>query len=128
MTLYYSQHLLSNGNLDINARLNVEGGNLLDNLRRREEINGSLVDAHLVSVPGLGTLTVGGLTGGDLKNLGRQSHGSLGLQRVGLGSVDNVGRHTLQLLELGGGHSDADLEELFLGLGGLFLVEAHFDV
>lgn len=28
------------------------------------------MDAHLVGVPGLGTLTVGGLTGGDLEGLG----------------------------------------------------------
>lgn len=28
------------------------------------------MDAHLEGVPGLGTLTVGGLTGGDLEGLG----------------------------------------------------------
>jgi hypothetical protein len=28
------------------------------------------VDTHLVHVPGLGTLTVGGLTSGDLEDLG----------------------------------------------------------
>lgn len=33
-------------------------------------LNQTLVDAHLEGVPGLGTLTVGSLTGGDLEGLG----------------------------------------------------------
>ena len=33
-------------------------------------LNKTLVNAHLVHIPGLGTLTVGGLTGGDVQGLG----------------------------------------------------------
>lgn len=33
-------------------------------------LNQTLVDAHLEGVPGLGTLTVGSLTGGNLEGLG----------------------------------------------------------
>ena len=37
----------------------------------------TLVNAHLVEIPGLGTLTVGGLAGVDLEVLGRQTDGAL---------------------------------------------------
>lgn len=44
------------------------GANLLDQ---------ALVDAHLVHVPGLGTLTVGRLARSDLQVLGRKADGAL---------------------------------------------------
>lgn len=45
-----------------------EGGDILDK---------ALVDAELEEIPGLGTLTARGLTGGDLKVLGRETDGAL---------------------------------------------------
>jgi hypothetical protein len=39
----------------------------------RGSLDKTLVDAHLVLVPGLGTLTVGGLAGGDVQGLGRET-------------------------------------------------------
>lgn len=39
-------------------------------IMRDNSLDETLVDAHLVLVPGLGTLTVGGLTGGDVEGLG----------------------------------------------------------
>lgn len=89
--------LSSNGNLDLNTSLNVDddlldglGGSVKTVAQRNNQplistderchskidptgedlLNQTLVDAHLVGVPGLGTLTVGGLTGGDLEGLG----------------------------------------------------------
>ena len=41
----------------LHARLDVDGGNLLDNLRGGVQVDDALVDSHLELVPGLGTLT-----------------------------------------------------------------------
>jgi hypothetical protein len=46
-----------NGNLDLDSRLERDGGDLLDDIGRRGQVDQSLVDPHLVSVPSLGTLT-----------------------------------------------------------------------
>ena len=43
------------------------------------EINNTLVDPQLEFVPGLGTFSAGGLTGGDPQNLGGHSDGALDL-------------------------------------------------
>lgn len=40
---------------------------MLDDTERRVQIDDALVDLHLETIPGLGTLTVGSLTGGDLE-------------------------------------------------------------
>lgn len=55
----------------------MEVGDLVDSRDVRVQVNNTLVDAHLVSVPSLGTLTVGGLSGGDLKVLGGESDRAL---------------------------------------------------
>jgi hypothetical protein len=60
-------HLSSNGDLDLDTSLNVDD-DLLDDLGGRIQVNQALVDAHLVHVPGLGTLTAGRLAGGNLHN------------------------------------------------------------
>jgi hypothetical protein len=85
-------YLFGNSDLNVNTALNVEGGDLLDNLWRREEVDSALVDSHFVSVPGLRTLTVRSLSGCDLEDLGWQSNGTLGLESGGLSTVDNVVR------------------------------------
>jgi hypothetical protein len=48
------------------------------------------VDLHLEAVPGLGTLTTWGLTGGDLKDLGGETDGALDTEVLVLGTVDEV--------------------------------------
>jgi hypothetical protein len=58
-------HLSSDGNLNLDTGLDVDD-DLLDDLGWRIQINQALVDAHLVHIPGLGTLTTGRLAGGDL--------------------------------------------------------------
>jgi len=70
----------------------MRGGthNLLDNLGGAVEVDNALVDAELVAVPGLGTLTVGGLTGGDAEHLGGDADGALNLELLVLGTGDEV--------------------------------------
>lgn len=49
------------------------------------------MDSHLEAIPGLGTLTTGGLTGGDLEDAGRETNGALDAELLGLGTLDEVG-------------------------------------
>ena len=44
---------------------------------KENSLDETLVDAHLEEIPGLGTLTVGGLAGVDLEVLGGQTDGAL---------------------------------------------------
>jgi hypothetical protein len=85
-----------------------EGANLL---------NQALVDAHLILIPGLGTLTVGGLTGHDLELLGGQTDGALDAEVLGLGAVDELLADLLEGLDLARGEGDADLVEFLRGAG-----------
>lgn len=46
------------------------------------------MNAHLVLVPGLGTLTARGLAGRDVKGLGRKTDGTLDVKRLGASTLD----------------------------------------
>lgn len=51
--------------------------NLLDNFRRTVQVNDSLVNTHLISVPGLATLTARSLASSDAQNLGGHAYWAL---------------------------------------------------
>jgi hypothetical protein len=70
------------------------------------------VDAHLKGVPGLGTLTVRCLTGGDLQVLGGQADGALDAELLVLRAVDELLAHLLERLDVARGEGDADLVDL----------------
>ena len=120
-----------NGNLNLNTSLDVDddllnglgGGKQAITVRNNassqtEDRYGgnvlyeTLVDAHLVLVPGLRTLTVGGLTGGDSQVLGRQTDGTLDLEGLGAGTVDELRAHLLEGGDLARGKGDTDLVDL----------------
>lgn len=129
-------HLSSNGDLNLNTGLDVDDdlldslgggeqairkepvshGTLPDSNRklpvRIDSLNQTLVDAHLVLVPGLRTLTVGGLTGGDVQGLGGQTDGALDLEGLGAGTVDELLAHLLEGGDLARGEGDTDLVDL----------------
>ena len=48
---------------------------------------------HLERVPGVGTLSAGGLAGGDAQGLGGHADGSLHLELLILGTLDQVSAH-----------------------------------
>jgi hypothetical protein len=103
--------LCGNGDLNLNTSLDVDD-DLLDNLGGGVEVDEALVDAHLKGVPGLGTLTVGGLTGGDLQDLGGQADGALDAELLVLGTVDELLAHLLEGLDVARGEGDSDLVDL----------------
>ena len=63
---------------------------LTKHIRRRVEINETLVDTHLVKVPCLGSFTVWRLTGVDSERLGRQTNWTLDINLLVLGPLDQV--------------------------------------
>lgn len=60
---------ISNGDLNLYAGLDADGGDLLDDLRWTAQIDEPLVDAHLEAIPSLGTFTARSLPGGDAQGL-----------------------------------------------------------
>merc|ERR1740131_379500 len=84
---------ISNSHLNLYAGLNVDGSDLLDNLRRAVQINDPLVDPHLELVPGLRTFSTRSLTGGDAQDFGGHAHWTLDLKILLLGSPDEVATH-----------------------------------
>lgn len=67
------------------------------------------MDSHLKSIPGLGTLTAGGLAGGDLEGLGWETDWALDAELLGLGALDELGADLLEGGDVAGGKGDADL-------------------
>lgn len=64
------QHLrICDGNFHLDTRLDADGGDLLDDLRWTVQINQTLVDPHLKAIPGFGSFTTGGFSGGDAQSL-----------------------------------------------------------
>lgn len=72
---------VGDGDFDFYAGLNADGGDLLDNLRRTVQVNQTLVDPHLEAIPSFGSLTAGGLPGGDAQSLTGETQNSLVVRR-----------------------------------------------
>jgi hypothetical protein len=69
----------------------------------------TLVDPHLKCVPGLGSLTARGLTGGDPEGLGGQTDGALDAELLVLRAVDELLADLLEGLDVARGQGNADL-------------------
>ena len=55
----FSPLSVGNGDLNLYTGFDGDGGDLLHDLGRGVKVNHVLVDAHLESIPGLGTLSTG---------------------------------------------------------------------
>ena len=116
------------GNINLDTGLDADAGDLLDDLTGSVEIDEALVDAHLEAVPGVGTLTTGGLTGGDAKDLGGHADGAGNVELLVEGSLLEVGADLLEVLDVARGEGDADAvdnlgilahgRDFLLGVGG----------
>jgi hypothetical protein len=93
-------------NINLYTRLNLNRGNLLDNLGRSVQINQTLVNSHLEGIPGIGTLSTGRLTGGNPKLLGGHTDGSGNLELLGDSRALEVGTYLLDVLNITRGKGD----------------------
>lgn len=78
------------------------------------EVDKALVDAELVGIPGLGTLTTRGLAGGDLEVLGGQTDGALDGEALAAGTLNELSADLLERLDLSAGQGDSDAVALLL--------------
>ncbi|TNV86313.1 hypothetical protein FGO68_gene12968 [Halteria grandinella] len=108
--------LFPNDQVDIYAGVDSEVGDFLNNAGRAVNVDDSLVDAHLESVPGLGTLTARRLTGGDLEDLGRDADGSLGLVALVLRAGNDLSACSFEGLGLSASEGHSDSLDLFVDL------------
>jgi len=108
------EHLVVDGDLDDHTRLDVDGSDLLHGLGWGVEIDDALVDAHLISVPGVGTLTARRLAGHQTESLGRHADRALAQKALVLGSLDQVSADLLEGLDVAGGEVDTDLVDASL--------------
>merc|ERR1719266_1777984 len=99
---------IGDGHFNLYAGFDIDRGDLLHDLRGTVEVDDSLVDPHLELVPGLTTLSARSLTGGDSQGLGRHPDGSLHLQLLVFGSLDEVTADFLQRLHVTGSQGDPD--------------------
>ena len=63
---------------------------MLDSLSGGFEIDQTFVDSHAETIPGLGTLTTRGFTGGDAKVLGGKTDGALDRDLLCLGALNQL--------------------------------------
>lgn len=72
------------------------------------------MDPHLVHIPRLTALSTGRLPGGDFQRLGRQAHGALDAQVLGLGPLEELGADFFQRLHFARGKGDADFVDFLV--------------
>lgn len=72
-------------------------------------LNQTLVDSQLEAIPGLGTFTTRGFTGGNLQGLGWKTDWSLDAEFLSLGTLDEFTADLLEGVNLLGGEGDSDL-------------------
>jgi len=102
-------NLVGDGNLNLDSGVNADGGDLADDVNSGVDVDQALVDAHLEAIPGLRTFTARGLAGGQTQVLGGHADRALNANGLGLGTVDEIGAHLLELLNLARGQGDAHL-------------------
>merc|ERR1711872_65125 len=117
---------IGDGDFDFYAGFDGDGGDLLDDLRWRVEIDHALVDAHLESIPSLGSFTTRRFTRGDPQRFGRHSHRPLNLQILILGALDQIGADLFETLDVPGRERDSDAMDGGL-LAGTGLSSFGFD-
>ena len=97
---------ISNGDFQLDSRLNTDGSDLLDNFRRTVQVNESLVDPHLESIPSLRTFTTRSFPRSYSQSLGRHPNWSFHFEILFLRASDQVSTHLLQRLHVAAGEGD----------------------
>lgn len=76
------------------------------------QIDDTLVDAHLETIPGLGSLTARGFAGGDSEHLVGHTNGSLDAELLLLGARNQISANLLERTNILRGKGDADAMHL----------------
>lgn len=110
------------------------------------EVDDSLVDPHLVCVPGLGSLTTGGLASSNLQDFSRHTNRTLHFQFRFSGTTYQIPTHCdgstqwsamptskqhltfLQTLHIAASECNPDLVDLGLGLRGTIFFVARLEI
>ena len=92
--------MLPDNEVDIDRGVDLESGDVLDHGGWAVDINNSLVDSHLISVPSVGSLTAWGLSGGDSQDFRWNSYWSFSFITLVLSSDDNLVASPLKWLDL----------------------------
>ena len=66
------------------------------------------MNLHLKHIPSLGTLTIWGLSGGDLEVLGGQANRSFDTEVLALGTINELGANLLEGFAVARSEGDAD--------------------
>jgi len=118
-------------NLDLNARLQADASDLLDDLAGRVQVDEALVNLQLKAIPCLRTFTTRSLTSGDLEDLSGETDGAFYSELFIFRSVDEVGRELLEVLDIATGEGNTDLVDFGLGdwcTGGIIFLFTLSDV
>jgi len=112
--------------VDIDAGVNSEVGDLTDNVGRADDINHTLVDSHLITIPGVGTVTARRATGGDSEGLGGDADGTVGLVSLVLGAEHDLAACRFEGFDFATAEGHSDALVLFLNfLFFFFLLVVH---
>lgn len=87
---------VANVDVDIYSWFQFERGDFLDQLGWAEQVNNSLVDSHLISVPSVGTLTAWTLSGGDSQDFSWDSYWSSYFEFVVFSCIDDLAAGSFQ--------------------------------
>jgi len=120
-------YLSRDGDLNLDTSLDVDDDGF-DNLSWGIKIDQSFVDLHLPEIPGLGTFTIGCLSGGDLEDLGWKADGALNAEVLGFSAIDEFGADLLDRLDVTAGECNADLVDFGSFAEILVFVVGHFEI
>lgn len=113
-------HSLVVGEVDgkghINTTVDSEVGDVFNNGGWAPDVDDSLVDSHLVVVPGVGTVTAWGTACCDGKDLGWDSAWTGNLVSVLLGATNDLGASVLEVLNLATTEGHGDLVNVLVDL------------
>merc|ERR1719498_218075 len=103
--------------MNINGRIDLEGGNILNSGSWAHDVNNSLVDSHFVSIPSVGTFTAWGLSNSDSKGLGWDSLWTSNFETISvvglLGSQNDVSASIFEWLDESTSHGHCDSLNIF---------------
>ena len=71
------------------------------------KINQSLMDAHLVGIKSLGTVTTRGFSSSNSEDFGRQTNGAFDFELLFLGSLNQIIRDFFKIFDVSGSERDS---------------------